>query len=86
MAESGYGDFSDAILFGLWAPAGIGKDVLAKIAADVAKACAAPDVLEQFGKLAAVPVAWGQADFSRAVKAEVEDAARVAKAAGMASE
>ena len=83
VAESGYGDFSDAILFGVWAPAAIGKDVLAKIAADVAKACATPEVLEQFGKLAAVPVAMGQPDFSRAAKAEIEEAARLAKAAGM---
>jgi tripartite-type tricarboxylate transporter receptor subunit TctC len=86
VAESGYGEFSDAILFGVWAPAGVGTDVLAKIGADVAKACAAADVIEQLGKLAAMPVTWGQADFARAVRAEIEAAARVAKAAGMAIE
>ena len=83
VAESGYGDFDDAILFGVWAPAAIAKDVLAKLAIDIAKACATPDVLEQLSRLAAVPVAMGQADFSRAVKAEIEGAARMAKAAGM---
>jgi len=82
MAEAGV-SLEDANWFGVWAPAGISSGVKDKLAKDVARAVASPDVREQLTKLGAEPMNMIPAEFSRFVRGEMEAAARTAKAAGI---
>jgi tripartite-type tricarboxylate transporter receptor subunit TctC len=83
IAEAGVADFEDALLFGVWAPAGMSSDIVNKLAKDIAEACASPDVREQFHKLAGEPTSMGSAEFARLVRAEFDAVAEIAKAAGI---
>jgi tripartite-type tricarboxylate transporter receptor subunit TctC len=83
IAEAGVAGFEDAILFGIWAPAGMSADMLNKLARDVAQVCASPDLREQFQKLAGEPVSMAPAEFARLVRAEFDAVAKIAKAAGL---
>jgi tripartite-type tricarboxylate transporter receptor subunit TctC len=68
---------------GLWAPAGTPAPVVEKIARDIGRVVAAPDVRERFAGLGAEPMAMAPAEFARFVRSEIDDAARVARAAGI---
>jgi len=82
MAEAGV-NLEDANWFGMWAPAGIPAAVSDKLAKDVERAVASPDVREQLTKLGAEPMSMTRAEFARFVRSETEAAARVVKEAGI---
>lgn len=63
MAEAGV-SLEDANWFGVWAPAGIPAGVADKLAKDVARAVASPDVREQLVKLGAEPMSMTPAEFT----------------------
>ena len=83
IAEAGVPGFEFSFWNGLWAPAGTPPQVVARIARDVARAVAQPDVRERFANLGAEAMDMTPAQFSRFVQNEIEDASRIAKAAGI---
>ncbi len=86
ISEAGVKGFEDSIWYGLWAPAGTPAGVAEKIARDVARALEAPDVRERLTKFGAEPMRMTPAEFARFVKREIDDAARIVKAAGIKAE
>jgi tripartite-type tricarboxylate transporter receptor subunit TctC len=83
IAEAGVPGFEFSFWNGLWAPAGTPPQIVERIARDVARAVAQPDVRERFANLGAEAMDMTPAQFSRFVQSEIEDAARIGKAAGI---
>ena len=83
VAEAGVAGFEDTNWWGIWAPASIPANVADKLAKDVARALAAPDLREKFATLRFEPMSMTSAMFERFVRSEMEAAARVAKTAGI---
>jgi tripartite-type tricarboxylate transporter receptor subunit TctC len=83
LAESGLAGFDDALWIGVWAPAGTPAPIVDKIAQDIARAFAMPDLRERLASNVAEPMDITPAEFTRFIRAETEAAARVIKAAGI---
>lgn len=80
IAEAGLTGFEDSLWFGMWVPARVPAAIADRIAADTARALAAPELREQFRLLAAEPQSMTRAEFARFVRSEALAAVRVAKA------
>jgi tripartite-type tricarboxylate transporter receptor subunit TctC len=83
IAEAGIADFEFTFWNGLWAPAGTPAQVVQAINREVMRAMDKPDVLERYARLGAEPMRMDPAQFARFVRGEIEDAARIARAAGI---
>ena len=83
IAEAGVPGFEYSFWNGLWAPRATPPDVAEKISRDLARIVAAPEVRERLARLGAEPMAMPPAEFARFVRGEIEDSARIAKAAGI---
>jgi len=83
LAESGLAGFDDALWMGMWAPAGTSAAIVDKIAQDIARAFAMPDLRERLASNVAEPMDITPAEFARFIRTETEAAARVIKAAGI---
>jgi tripartite-type tricarboxylate transporter receptor subunit TctC len=83
VAESGVPGFEFTLWFGVWGPAGMPADVVDKISRDVNRALADPGVRERLAKLGNDTMIMTPAQFSQFVRREVDDYARVTKAAGI---
>jgi len=83
IAEAGVADFDYPIWYGVWTPAGTPAGVVDKLAKDIARALAAPDLREWLAKHGADPMNMTQPEFARFVLSESESAARIIKAAGI---
>ena len=83
LAEAGLAGFEHANWTGLWAPSGTPADIVDKIAGDVARALAAPDVREKAGQLDVELMSMTNAEFMRFVNAEIDGAARIVKGLGI---
>jgi tripartite-type tricarboxylate transporter receptor subunit TctC len=83
IAEAGVPGFDYPIWYGVWVPAGTPAHVVDKLAKDIARAVAAPDVRDRLAKHGADPMSMTQPEFARFVVSESENAARIAKAAGI---
>ena len=83
IAEAGVPGFDYPIWYGVWVPAGTPAGVVDKLAKDIARALAAPDLREWLAKHGADPMSMTQPEFARFVLSESESAARIAKAAGI---
>ncbi len=83
IAEAGVAGFEDSLWFGMWARVGTPSDIVNKVATDISRTLAAPDLRDQFRKLAAEPMNMTPTEFARFVRSETDAAARVAKAAGI---
>jgi tripartite-type tricarboxylate transporter receptor subunit TctC len=81
VAESGVPGFEYTAWMGMWAPAGTPAAVVDRIAQDVARVLAAPDVQAAFAKVGNEPLSMPQAEFARFVTSESESAGRLLKAA-----
>ena len=79
--EAGVPGYESSLWFGLWGPAGLPAGVVGKISKDVARVLSAPDVREQFQKLAGEPVSMAPSKFSNFVRSEIESAKQIAEAA-----
>src|SRR4030088_21509 len=86
IAEAGVAGFDYPIWYGVWVPAGTPAPVGDKLAKDIARVLAAPDVRDSFAKHGADPMSMTQPEFARFVLSESESAARIIKAAGMKSQ
>jgi tripartite-type tricarboxylate transporter receptor subunit TctC len=83
IAEGGLPGFDYNLWVGLWAPAGTPQDIVDKINADVARALATPDVRERLAGLGAEPMVMTPAEFRKLMRDEMDDSAKVVKAAGI---
>jgi len=83
IAEAGIPGFEYTFWNGLWAPAGTPAAVVERIARDLARVVAMPEVRERLTGLGAEPMSMTSAEFARFVKSEIDDAARIARAAGI---
>jgi tripartite-type tricarboxylate transporter receptor subunit TctC len=83
VAEQGIPGFDYTLWVGLWGQAAMAADLVAKINADVNKALASPDLADRLTKLGTLPMKMSPAEFTQFVRKEVEDTAKVLKAAGI---
>jgi tripartite-type tricarboxylate transporter receptor subunit TctC len=83
VAESGLPGFDYSLWVGLFAPAGTPPDVVDKIARDVRATAQSPDVKERFATLGAEPMPMTPGEFTKFVQTEIEESAKVIKAAGI---
>ena len=83
ISEAGVPGFNHPIWYGMWVPAGTPAGVVDKLAKDIARALAAPDVRDRLAKHGADPMSMTQPEFARFVVSESENAARIAKAVGI---
>lgn len=83
IAEAGIPDFEFTFWNGLWAPASTPAPIVERINRDLIRVMDMPDVLERFARLGAEPMRMSPAEFARFVAREIEDAARIAQAAGI---
>ncbi|MBK9136505.1 MAG: tripartite tricarboxylate transporter substrate binding protein [Betaproteobacteria bacterium] len=72
MAEAGVPKLVSHAWFGLWAPTGVPKAVVDRIALDVDRALQAPDLLDKLNKLGAAPMRLGPAPFAAFVRSETD--------------
>jgi tripartite-type tricarboxylate transporter receptor subunit TctC len=86
IAEAGVTGFDYPIWYGVWVRTGTPAGVVDKLAKDIARVLAAPDLRESFTKHGADPMSMTQPEFARFVLSESESAARIIKAAGMKSQ
>ncbi len=83
IAESGVPKFDYTLWIGLWGPPGMPADVVDKINKDVNRALANPELNDRLVSLGTLPMSMSSAEFTQFIRAEVEDTARVLKAAGI---
>jgi tripartite-type tricarboxylate transporter receptor subunit TctC len=83
IAESGVRGFDYTLWVGLWGQAGIPAALVGKINADVRKALSSPDLKDRLTKLGTLPMDMSPQQFSEFVRKEIDDTAKVMKAAGI---
>src|SRR6267378_333894 len=83
IAEAGVAGFDYPIWYGVWVPAGTPAGVVNKLAKDIARVLAAPDLRDWLAKHGADPMSMTQPDFARFVLNESKTAARIIEAAGI---
>lgn len=83
IAESGLPGFDYNLWVGMYAPAGTPNDIVEKINADVARAMATPELKERLVALGAEPMQMTPAEFHKFMASEMDDSAKVVKAAGI---
>jgi len=81
IAEAGVTGFDYPIWYAVWVRTGSPAGVVDRLAKDIARALAAPDVRDRLAKHGADPMSMTQPEFARFVVSESENAARIAKAA-----
>jgi tripartite-type tricarboxylate transporter receptor subunit TctC len=86
IGEAGVPGFDYPIWYGVWVPAGTRAGVVDKLAQDIARALASPDVRDRLAKHGADPMSMTQPEFARFVLSESESAAKIAKATGIKSQ
>ena len=83
VAESGVKGFDFLLWFGVWGPGGMQPALVARIAKDINAALESADLKEQFAKASTEPLVMTTAEFAKFVRQEIEDNAKVVKAAGI---
>jgi tripartite-type tricarboxylate transporter receptor subunit TctC len=82
IAEEGVAGFDFPIWYGIWVPAGTPTGVVDKLANDVGRVLAGPDLRDWIAKHGGEPMNMTQPEFARFVRSESESAARLILAAG----
>ena len=81
--ESGVPNFDTSEWYGVFAPAGLPRPVLDKLAGEIARIVKLPDVAEKLSAQGAIPVGSNAEAFARFVSAEMQLWGNVAKKIGM---
>jgi tripartite-type tricarboxylate transporter receptor subunit TctC len=81
--EAGVSGADAPLWFGIWAPAGTPANIVAKISADTRKALADRGVRDRLANLGNDPMDMSPQEFGRFVRSEIDEYARVIKAAGI---
>ena len=82
VAESGLPGFEASSWFGMLAPAGTPKDIIAKLNGEVAKWLASPEAKEKLAAQGAIPAGRSPDDFTRHIAAETVKWQKVVKESG----
>jgi tripartite-type tricarboxylate transporter receptor subunit TctC len=77
IAEAGVAGFDFPIWYGIWAPAGTPTGVVNKLANDIGRVLAGPDLRDWIAKHGGEPMRMTQPDFARFVQGESDSAARL---------
>jgi tripartite-type tricarboxylate transporter receptor subunit TctC len=83
MAEAGFGQYQSESWFGLVAPSGVSKQLIAKLNADVVKVLREQDTRERFLRGGAEPVSGSPEEFHKLQSDEYSRLARLIKDIGM---
>ncbi len=83
IAESGLPGFDYNLWVAVFAPAGIPADVVDKINRDVSRVLREPEVRERMAALGAEAMPMSPAEFDKFMRSEMDEAAKVVKAAGI---
>jgi tripartite-type tricarboxylate transporter receptor subunit TctC len=83
IAEAGVAGFDFPIWYGVWVPAGTPAGVVDKLAEDIGRVLAGPDLRDWVAKHGSEPMSMTQPEFARFVLSENESAARIIRAAGI---
>jgi tripartite-type tricarboxylate transporter receptor subunit TctC len=83
IAEAGVAGFDYPIWYGVWVRAGTPAGVVDKLAKDIARVLAAPDLRDSLAKHGADPMSMTPPEFARFVLNESESAGRIIEAAGI---
>ena len=83
MAESGFPGFEMLSWYGLWAPPGLPRDVLDRLAAETAKAAKSAEMQEKLASQGFIPDGSGAAAFAAYVKDEIAKYAKIVKDANI---
>ena len=81
IAEAGVTGFDYPIWYGVWVRAGTPAGVVDKLAKDIARVLATPDMRDWLAKHGADPMSMTQAEFAHFVVSESENAARIVQTA-----
>jgi tripartite-type tricarboxylate transporter receptor subunit TctC len=77
IAEAGVAEFDFPIWYGVWVPAGTPTAVVDKLAKDIGRVLAGPDLRHWIAKHGGEPMSMTQPEFARFVQGESESAARL---------
>jgi tripartite-type tricarboxylate transporter receptor subunit TctC len=80
IAEAGVAGFDFPIWYGIWAPAGTPAGVIDKLANDIGRVLAEPDLIDWIAEHGGEPMSMTQPEFARFVQSESESAARLINA------
>ncbi len=83
IADSGLAGFDYNLWVGMFAPAGTPVDIVDKINRDVGRVLQTPEAKERLAALGAEAMPMSPAEFRKFVRDEIDDAAKVIKAAGI---
>ena len=83
MAEAGLPNVESYAWFGMWAPAGTPQATVDRIAQDVERALASPDVREKLAKMGAEPMSMTPSQFGRFVRGETASSKRLTAELGI---
>jgi len=83
VAESGVPGFEFILWFGLWAPAGTPPAIVNKIHQDFGRALADPAVSNKLAALGNEVMKMSPAEFRKFVRGQIDETARLFKAAGI---
>ena len=86
VAEAGVPGYEVTVWFGLVAPAGTPRDVVARLNAEVLKILAMPDVRERFLAQGVEPLGSTPDEFAAHIRAQMDKWAKVVKDAGIKAE
>ncbi len=86
VAESGFSEYDTGVWWGVLAPAGLPRDIQARLSQACADAMKTPAVKERFRTLGATPIGSSAADFAKLIRADYEKWGPVIKAAGIEAE
>jgi tripartite-type tricarboxylate transporter receptor subunit TctC len=81
-AESGFADFRVSVWYGIMAPAGTPKDIVAQLNREIVAALASPAMSERLQAMSAKPLPGTPADFASFFAGEMTRWARVVKTSG----
>ena len=83
IAEAGVPGFDYNLWVGLFGPAGMPADLVDRINKDVERALQSPEIKERLANLGAEPMPMTPAQFKSFTRSEIDESAKVVKAAGI---
>jgi len=83
VAEAGYGDTMVLPWYGIVAPAGTPKDIVARLNTEINKALASPDVIERLERINTQILGGSPEDMDNLIKSEYERWGKLVKARGI---
>ena len=83
MIEAGIADFDLGTWYGIWGPAGLPRDLVAKLNAEIVKVVALPETRERLAALGAETSAYSAEEFAAFNRRELERWGRIVRAANI---